>query len=84
MGENNVLNEVVIIESSPETYFVYAMRNAIRIAKCAYPTAKKVILRREGVEVRISEMDTEKSLYDKFLKAQKERVIENLGCSAGF
>lgn len=84
MGERNVLNEVVIIESSPETYFVYAMRNAIRIAKCAYPTAKKVILRREGVEVRISEMDTEKSLYDKFLEAQKKRVIENLGCSAGF
>lgn len=84
MGEKNVLNEIIIIESSPETYFVYAMRNAIRIAKCAYPTAKKVILKRDGVEVVISELDTEKSLYDKFLNAQKERVMESMGCSEGF
>lgn len=26
--------------------FVYAIRNAIRISKCAYPTAKKVISKR--------------------------------------
>ena len=49
----NTLNEVVVIESSPETYFVYAIRNAIRISKCAYPTAKKVIFKREDVEVEI-------------------------------
>ena len=49
----NTLNEVVVIESSPETYFVYAIRNAIRISKCAYPTAKKVIFKREDVEVEV-------------------------------
>ena len=60
----NTLNEVVVIESSPETYFVYAIRNAIRISKCAYPTAKKVIFKREDVEVEISEMETESRTQD--------------------
>lgn len=80
----NVLNEVVVIESSPETYFVYAIRNAIRIAKCAYPTAKKVILKREGVEVDISEVETEKSLYDKFKEAQKDKVWNSMRSNNGF
>lgn len=80
----NTLNEVVVIESSPETYFVYAIRNAIRISKCAYPTAKKVILKREGVEIEISEVETEKSLYDKFKEAQKDKVWNSLKSSNGF
>lgn len=74
MYSNNKLNEVVIIESSTETYFIYAIRNAIRIAKAAYPPAKKVLFRRDGVEVEVSELDTEDSLYNKFRKAQKQRV----------
>lgn len=80
----NTLNEVVVIESSPETYFVYAIRNAIRISKCAYPTAKKVILKREGVEIEISEVETEKSLYDKFKEAQKDKVWNSLKSNNGF
>lgn len=80
----NTLNEVVVIESSPETYFVYAIRNAIRISKCAYPTAKKVILKREGVEIKISEVETEKSLYDKFKEAQKDKVWNSLKGNNGF
>lgn len=80
----NTLNEVVVIESSPETYFVYAIRNAIRISKCAYPTAKKVILKREGVEIEISEVETEKSLYDKFKEAQKDKVWNYLKSNNGF
>lgn len=51
--------------------FVYAIRNAIRISKCAYPTAKKVIFKREDVEVEISEMETESSLYEKFKEKQR-------------
>ena len=66
----NTLNEVVVIESSPETYFVYAIRNAIRISKCAYPTAKKVIFKREDVEVEISEMKL-KAVCMKSLKKNK-------------
>ena len=73
-----------MIESSPETYFVYAIRNAIRISKCAYPTAKKVILKREGVEIEISEVETEKSLYDKFKEAQKDKVWNSLKSNNGF
>ena len=80
----NTLNEVVVIESSPETYFVYAIRNAIRISKCAYPTAKKVILKREGVEIEISEVETEKSLYDKFKEAQKDKVWNLMRSNNGF
>lgn len=80
----NTLNEVVVIESSPETYFVYAIRNAIRISKCAYPTAKKVILKREGVEIEISEVETEKSLYDKLKEAQKDKVWNSLKSNNGF
>ena len=80
----NTLNEVVVIESSPETYFVYAIRNAIRISKCAYPTAKKVILKREGVEIEISKVETEKSLYDKFKEAQKDKVWNSLKSNNGF
>lgn len=80
----NTSNEVVVIESSPETYFVYAIRNAIRISKCAYPTAKKVILKREGVEIEISEVETEKSLYDKFKEAQKDKVWNSLKSNNGF
>lgn len=70
----NKLNEVVVIESSTETYIIYAIRNAIRIARCAYPTAKNVVFKRDNVEVQVSEVDTEQSLYDKFKAAQKERV----------
>lgn len=76
----NTLNEVVVIESSPETYFVYAIRNAIRISKCAYPTAKKVIFKREDVEVEISEMETESSLYEKF--KEKQRIEYGTQCAA--
>lgn len=78
MYSNNKLNEVVIIESSTETYFIYAIRNAIRIAKAAYPPAKKVLFRRDGVEVEVSELDTEDSLYNKFRKAQKQRVCNSM------
>ena len=78
----NTLNEVVVIESSPETYFVYAIRNAIRISKCAYPTAKKVIFKREDVE--ISEMETESSLYEKFKEKQKDRVWNSMCGNNGF
>ena len=87
----NTLNEVVVIESSPETYFVYAIRNAIRISKCAYPTAKspnppakKVIFKREDVEVEISEMETENSLYEKFKEKQKNRVWNLMSANNGF
>ena len=76
----NTLNEVVVIESSPETYFVYA----IRISKCAYPTAKKVIFKREDVEVEISEMETESSLYEKFKEKQKNRVWNLMSANNGF
>lgn len=79
----NTLNEVVVIESSPETYFVYAIRNAIRISKCAYPTAKKVIFKREDVEVEISEMETESSLYEKFKEKQKNRVWNLMSACRG-
>ena len=80
----NTLNEVVVIESSPETYFVYAIRNAIRISKCAYSTAKKVIFKREDVEVEISEMETESSLYEKFKEKQKDRVWNSMCGNNGF
>lgn len=84
MYSNNKLNEVVIIESSTETYFIYAIRNAIRIAKAAYPPAKKVLFKRNGVEVEVSEVDTEDSLYNKFRKAQKQRVCDSLKINNGF
>lgn len=74
----NKLNEVIIIESSIETYFIYAIRNAINVSKHAYPTAKKVLFRRDGVEVEISEVETEQSLYDKFRKKQKEHVWNSM------
>ena len=80
----NTLNEVVVIESSPETYIVYAIRTAIRISKCAYPTAKKVIFKREDVEVEISEMETESSLYEKFKEKQKDRVWNSICGNNGF
>lgn len=74
MSEDNRLNEVVIIKSSTETYHILAIRNAIRIAKLVRHSVKKVIFCRDNVEVEVSEMDSERSLYDKFIKAQKQRV----------
>ena len=76
----NTLNEVVVIESSPETYFVYAIRNAIRISKCAYPTAKKVIFKREDVEVRSRKWKL-KAVCMKSLKRSK-RIEYGTQCAA--
>lgn len=80
----NKLNEVVIIESSVETYIIYAIRNAIRIARCAYPTAKSVVFRRDKVEVSVSETETEQSLYSKFQAAQKERAWNLMNAKSVF
>lgn len=74
MYSDDKLNETVVIESSTSTYFMSAIRNAVRISKAAHPIVKKVLFRRDHVEVEVSEFETEQSLYKKFIKAQKERV----------
>lgn len=69
-------DEELVIKSSNKTDITTAIRMAVKVAKFIYPSAKTVVFRRDGMDIEISELDSEKSLYEKFIEMKRSKVSE--------